>query len=387
MFEGRAVGGQHAALDVGAVARVVCDEAEADWLFGRTWARAGDAGEGDGVVCAGAREASGGHGGGDLVADGAVSGDEIRGDAELSGFLLVGVDYGGAEEDGGGTGDAGDPVGHVAAGAGLGRGDAGASGGCESDDDILEGIIAGAVDGIAEFVGGECPGTGDGVGILAEEAEIDFAWARAVADLDMGETGEQGGLDAFLKVGFGNTDGAEDADGEGGAAECSEAGQDEGLEHGIEFARWAREQEDVPGGSRARIVREVQARGRAMLIGEDFGALRDHGLDPDAVRWREAAAGEALSDALEDGGVVVELAPEKLCGGVAGDVIGGGAEPAGDDNDGGTGHGLGEGDADVGPIGDRCLSRNAEPALGEASAKISGVGIERLAEEEFGAGI
>jgi hypothetical protein len=89
-------------------------------------------------------------------------------------------------------------------------------------------------------------------------------------------------------------------------------------------------------------------------------------------------------DRREDGLVEVERPAEHFRDDFPGDVVAGRTEPARHEDDVASGKGLGQHRANLGPIGDRGLPLDAESELEQLLAKVSGMGVDDLAEEQFG---
>lgn len=165
---------------------------------------------------------------------------------------------------------------------------------------------------------------------------------------------------------------------------------DAGLEHGMQFAGRARQEDDNRcGGTKAAGWNlNEQARGGAVWIGEDLGAARDEGLNPGLGRHETLAGGEELFNVLEERGILAELGAGELGDERASEIIARGAEPAGDQDEIGPGQSLAEGVVDrLGVVGDGSLPGESVAEGGELAGDPLGVGVEDGAQHEFAAGI
>ena len=100
------------------------------------------------------------------------------------------------------------------------------------------------------------------------------------------------------------------------------------------------------------------------------------------------ARGKEMSDAGEGGRVADQLSAEDLRDNIAGEVVAGGAETAGDDDQFRPCQGLAESVPDLqGVVRDTNLAGNFAAQVGKLAAKPLLVGVEDAADQEFGAGI
>jgi hypothetical protein len=134
-------------------------------------------------------------------------------------------------------------------------------------------------------------------------------------------------------------------------------------------------------------MQEVKAGGGAVGIGKDGGAPGDLSLAAIARSHLDAAPGESGLDILPHGGVLDKREAEELGGDLPRDVVGSGAEAAGDEYDVGPGEGLDESLADGVAIGDGDLALDPEAEGEELLAEIGEMGVEGIAEEELGTGV
>jgi hypothetical protein len=100
------------------------------------------------------------------------------------------------------------------------------------------------------------------------------------------------------------------------------------------------------------------------------------------------ARGEEMPDAGKCGRVEDELSAEDLRDNIAGEVVAGGAETAGGDDQIRPCQGLAESVLDLpGVVRDTNLAGNFPAQVGKLAAKPLLVGVENTADQEFGAGI
>jgi hypothetical protein len=140
-------------------------------------------------------------------------------------------------------------------------------------------------------------------------------------------------------------------------------------------------------GGAVRDVLEVEAGGGAVGICEDGGALRDLGLAAIARGHLKTAPGESGLDEGPNVRVLDEREAEEPGGYLAGDVVSGGAEATGDDDDVSAREGLYEGDANGVAIGNGDLASDAKAEREELLAEEGEMGVEGVAEEELGTGV
>ena len=158
------------------------------------------------------------------------------------------------------------------------------------------------------------------------------------------------------------------------------------FEEGLEFVGGAGEQDDdlaeaVDGG-----VEEL-AGGAALWVLEDGGAFEDVGLLGVVGRHHHLARGEALVERGEDGGVAAKRDAECGGDGFAGEVVFGGAEAAGEEDD------VGAGDRDAGGSGevieivaDDGLEGDLDAEIVELGGEEERVGVLPVRREHLGAG-
>ena len=159
-------------------------------------------------------------------------GDQFGGDAGEGGLEFVGVDDGAAEEGARAAGDAGDALGDHAAGAAFGDGEGGlaeaeivendlfranrrlAAGGVEP---VFEGLFQAAGELVDALLGGF------GVGLGAEQGELDVAGVGEDGGFDVGVGGVDGG-EELVGLRLGNHGGAEGALGDVARGQRARAG-------------------------------------------------------------------------------------------------------------------------------------------------------------------
>ncbi len=132
---------------------------------------------------------------------------------------------------------------------------------------------------------------------------------------------------------------------------------------------------------------EELAGGAAVVVFEDGGAVEHVGLLGVVGRHGHLARGEALVELSEDGGVGMKLDVERGGGGFAGEVVFGGAEAAGEDDDVGAGDGDAGGAGEVGEVvADDGLEGDLNAEIVEAVGEEEGVGVLPEGREHLGAG-
>src|SRR5215216_7108721 len=293
---------------------------------------AGDAGDADADGGAGLGAGGGGHGAGGLDRDDAVLVDHLSGDAPGD-LLRGGVGDEAAEDVGGGAGDVGEGAGEEAAGGGFHGGDGEAAFLEEAADGELEGVVVLAPDDAAEDgAQGVDDGLDQGLGLgagggLGGDAQVDAV--RLGVDADGGVGGlEQGGdhlVDGALAQ-AGGLDGAGDDHGAGGAA--LELGGDLLLPHARHLGGGAGH-----GDDEGAVLLGPPAGGGAARIGDGARAGGEPGLLEVALGHGGAAAGEPGAQLLFELGIDPGGLAEEVGDGVAGDVVLGGAEAAGGEDE------------------------------------------------------
>jgi len=114
----------------------------------------------------------------------------------------------------------------------------------------------------------------------------------------------------------------------------------------------------------------------AVAVGQELGAGDDVGLAEVVGGHGHLAGGEALGDGGEDGGVAVEGATEGFGDGFAGEVVLGGAEAAGEEDDVGAGQGDAHGAGEVVEIvAHDCFEGDGDADLVEGLGEIEGIGV------------
>ena len=132
---------------------------------------------------------------------------------------------------------------------------------------------------------------------------------------------------------------------------------------------------------------EPLAGGAAVGVFEEDGAVEDVGLFGVVGGHGDLAGGESLVERGEDGGVGAEVDVECGGGGFAGEVVFGGAEAAGEDDDVGAGDGDGGGAGEVREVvADDGLEGDLYAEVVEAVGEVEGVGVLTVGREHLGAG-
>ena len=315
----------------------------------------------------------------------------FRPDGQKVLFDLVAVGDDAAEKDGAGAGNIGKAMAQEAARAGFRHGKGVLPRGQELNEDQFQRVVVGPENDRAEQLfdpasafgqqgGGFFPASG--------QADVHFANAGAIGQFQtVADQVLQRAGDFFFDDGFAQAGGfegvAEEWEGEGKFA--VEERDDGSEEHGPQFARRAGQEDEalVAGGDV-----QGQAGGGAVGIGEDGGAFGDHGLDLDIGGHGTAARGKELFDPGEGGRVEDQFAAEGMGGKLAGEVVAGGAEAAGDEDEIGTAQRLAEGGLDArAVVGDAHLAGDFVAEVGELAAKPLLVGVEDAPDQEFGAGV
>ena len=128
------------------------------------------------------------------------------------------------------------------------------------------------------------------------------------------------------------------------------------------------------------------AGGAAVLVVEDYRAIEDVGL-LGVVGWDDhLAGGEAFIERGKDGVVRVQVDAERGGDGLSGEVVFGGAEAAGEDDDVGARDGDDGGAGEVGEvIADDGLEDDLDAEVVEAFSEVEGVGVLAEGREHLGA--
>ena len=164
------------------------------------------------------------------------------------------------------------------------------------------------------------------------------------------------------------------------AAALQKKGDDVMVEHGGHFPGRAGEHN---GGF--AVLLDGTAGGGAVGIGENDGAFRHHGLFFVVLRHVDVELFMKFDDALEGLLVHLEFSPEISGNGLFGQVVVGGAQPPGGDDD--VGAGKSEGEAFFEPfrvVAHHRLVVHSNTQIGQFFGKISGVGVDDVAHEDFG---
>ena len=348
--------------------------------------RAGHAGGGQGDVAAQDLAGTFRHGLGHLGGDGPMLVQQLLGDPQHPGLHLVGVGDHAALEHLGGARDVGDTLGDEAAGATLG----GAQGQVfllqKGQHHFLQGGHVHTVDlgaeelfdllhrGLQESLG---LGVGGGLG---GDPQL------ALPLLGVGGQGGVGhGVHLHPELGFhGGLPDAEELQGVGGddpLGQGLEVGHGPVAEHGAALAGGAGEHDDVdPLGL------EGAAGGGAPVVGQHGAALGEHGLLEVVLRHGAAGAGEVAGDAVGGPLVKDQLFPKSLGQHVFGQVVAGGAQAAGGDDD--VGPLFGDGHGLLGPLGvvpHHGVVVDVQPQLAQTLGQHLGVRVGDVAQQQLGA--
>lgn len=136
------------------------------------------------------------------------------------------------------------------------------------------------------------------------------------------------------------------------------------------------------------MVGDVQplAGGAAVGVGQDGGAFDLVGLLGVVGRHGHVTGGEALAQEFEEGFVAVEREVEGLGEALAGEVVFGGAEAAGEEDDVGAVEGDIDGRAEVvAVVADDGLEGYGDAEVVEAGGEVEGVGVLTVRREHLGA--
>ena len=223
----------------------------------------------------------------------------------------------------------------------------------------------------------------------SDQAEIHFVRPRAVADFERGVFGEFE-ADAFFDLAFAEADHAINTAflrlDSGG--EFAQAGHHKIRKHRLQLARRAGHQEKMrrgPGG--LGHGGNVKSGRGAVRIFQNLGAFGNHRLAEHALDELVATRGESGLDVGADCRIGLEFSPEQLGDDLARDVIGGGAESAGDEKHLCAAAGFENPIADGGAVGDGCLSRESETEREDLAGDPAGVGVLHAAEKQLRADI
>ena len=142
---------------------------------------------------------------------------------------------------------------------------------------------------------------------------------------------------------------------------------DQRLEHRLQLARRTRQQHDE-----FFVVFDPQSRRRSVLVRQDDGAPRHHGLTPVDLGCSQPARGKALFNRLEDVGVIIQRAADEIGDNIARQVVVGRSEAARHD----------EQVASAQRVGDDCLQGNAIVAGNRLALQIDSELIQSLGDEQ-----
>ncbi len=160
-----------------------------------------------------------------------------------------------------------------------------------------------------------------------------------------------------------------------------EAAPQQGLEHRLQLARRSRQEDQHV---RARF--DPLPRRRAVGVVEHDALLDDQRLAPIDGRHRDAARGEAGLELGDDGGVLDQRPADHPGDGVARDVVVGRAEAAGQHDQVGPPHRVGDHAGQrIDAIADDVLGADADAEAGQAVGDGQRVGVEPRRHQQFAA--
>ena len=379
-----AVTGEVEFFDLGAfgVGDADVDEAEG-FAFVGTGAAAGTryASDADADRGSGAGADALGEGAGDGFRDGTFGADEVLRDIGEGGFQGVRVDDRATEKVTRAAGDGGEPLGEHASGAALSGGKGEVTHAEHEQHDLVERLRVRGKDVVGHLV---LDGFGEGVdagfrfregGLGAFEVELDLAIVGEDGGLDVGVllVDRRGAvIDGGLRdEGHAELAAGEKARGQGG----EEARFDLVGEHGLELFGRAGEQDD---GARLGVDEGVEelAGSAAVFVFEQDRAFEDVGLLGVVGRHGDAALGEAALKADEGGVVAAHADAKRGGGGFAGEVVLGGAEAAGKEDEVGAGEGHAGGSGEVlERVADNGFEGDLDAEVVELRGEVEGVGV------------
>jgi len=163
------------------------------------------------------------------------------------------------------------------------------------------------------------------------------------------------------------------------------------VEEGLEFLGWAgKEDDDLPNGFAVGVEHDridVLCGSAAVLVFEDGSAVEDFGLLGVVGRHDHLAGCETFVERGENGVVGVEADAKRGGDGVAGEVVLGGAEAAGEDDNIGAGEGDESGAGKVREIvADDGFEGDLDAEVVEAVGEVERVGVLTEGCEHLGAG-
>ena len=348
--------------------------------------RAGQARDGHRQVAAAEAAAPRRHGQGHWLRHRPALRQQVLRHPQGGGLHLVGVADHPAPEDLGGPGQVGDALGDEAAGAALGGGEGQAPLPQEAGDHLLQTPHVHAVDHVPQ-----------GLPHLLHQGAEHLLRRRPVRGLGGGPdhalvflgVGGQGGVgegghglpEPGLHMALPH---AEDPDlvadddpvGEGG-----QVGHGPVLEHVPALPGRARQHENVDP-----VLAEGAARGGAHRVVEDGAAHRQHGLLAVVLRHGPARPGEVGPNGLQDVRVELELSAEGLADGLLGQVVVGGAQAPGGDDDVRPAAGDVQGVRQaLGVVPHHRVVVDGDPQGAEALGDDLGVQVGDVAQQELGA--
>ncbi len=347
--------------------------------------RPGHAGGGQGDVTAQHPPGPLGHGGGHLSGHRPEPVQHVLWDPQDAGLDFVCVGHNPSPEGGGSPGDIGQPLGHQAAGAALRRTDSQAFLLQITDHNILQRGHIHPVHLVAE----QLPHLGHGgleecLGFLIRR-RLGGDPQLALPLLGVGGQGGVGhGVHLVPQLGFhGGLPDAEQLDGVG----CDDPlgqGQQVGLrpvlEHGPALAGGAREHDDVDP-----IRFKGAAGGGAPVVGQDGAPLGEHGLLEVVVRHGPADTIKIGADALRRTLVKDQLLAKGLGQHVFGQIVAGGPQASGGDDD--VRPLFGQGHRFLGPlevIPHHGVPKDVQPQLAQPLGQHLGVSVGDISQKQLG---
>ena len=152
------------------------------------------------------------------------------------------------------------------------------------------------------------------------------------------------------------------------------------LHHALHLVRHARHDED---GAAAML--DVDAGGRAAVVRDDVRAARHQRLLIDCAGWDAAADLEEATDVVGDRLVVREVETESGGNGGDGEVVFGGSQAAGHQDDVGPRDRQPQSLLDArGVVADSLLKVDVDADLSQPLRQVGRVGVDDLAEEQLG---
>ena len=139
------------------------------------------------------------------------------------------------------------------------------------------------------------------------------------------------------------------------------------------------QEDDYPAG----FLEPLSGSGTA-IVGQNVGAVDHVGLPFVDFGHLAIGGGEALRQPIGNGGIEDKFAVKRLGDGFAGDIVFGGSEAAGENQDGGAGQGLPHlGGHAFAIVADDALGDHFDAELVQLRGEIERVGIDALAGEHL----